>query len=118
MRGFTVMGYSLNRNHAFKDECHCYLLGHPLEIVDKFNYLGITLDTHLTYKPHINKSVLSKICKYIIDVHTSLVLFKSMILTDFDYGDVIYAASSNDNLNDLQTLQNKCDRPCTKSPYD
>ena len=30
----------------------------------------------------------------------------------------MYAAASNDILNDLQTLQNKCLRLCTKSPYD
>ena len=120
------MEYSLNRNHSFKDECHCYLLGQPLEVVDKYKYLGIILDTHLTYKPHIksviskvtNKlSVLTKIRKY-IDVHTSLVLFKSMILSHFDYGDFIYAAASNDILNDIQILQNKCLRLCTSSLYD
>ena len=53
-----VMGYSLNRNHSFKDECHCYLLGQPLEVVDKYKYLGIILDTHLTYIPHVKISVL------------------------------------------------------------
>ena len=61
-------------------------------------------------------SVLTKIRKY-IDVHTSLTLYKSMILPHFDYGDIIYEATSNENLNDLQILQNKCLRLCTKSPF-
>ena len=107
------MGHSLNRNISFKDECHCQLLDQTLEVVDSYKYIGITLDTHLTYKPHIKSiiskvthklSVLTKIRKY-IDITTSLTLYKSMILPHFDYGDMIYAATSNENLNDLQTLQ-------------
>ena len=62
-------------------------------------------------------SILTKIRKY-IDVHTSLILYKSMILPHFDYGDIIYAASSQENLNELQILQNKCLRLCTKSAFD
>ena len=102
------------------------MLDKTLEVVNSYKYLGIILDTHLTYKPHIKSiiskvthklSVLTKIRKY-IDIHTSLTLYKSMILPHFDYGDMVYAATSNENLNDLQTLQNICLRLCTKSPYD
>ena len=120
------MGFSLNKNIHFKEICQCKLLDQSLEVVDNYKYLGIILDTHLTYKPHIKSvitkvthklSVLSKIRKY-LDVHTSLVVFKSMILPHFDYGEVVYAAASNENLNDLQLLQNKCLRLCTRSPLD
>ena len=53
-----VMGYSLNRNIHFKNEYNCKLLGQTLEVVDKYKYLGIILDIHLTYKPHV-KSVIT-----------------------------------------------------------
>ena len=45
-----VMGYSLNRNVSFKNECHCRLRDQTLDIVDAYIYLDIILDTHLTYK--------------------------------------------------------------------
>ena len=121
-----VMGFSLNKNILFKNIGPFKLLNQSLEVVDNYKYLGIILDTQLTYKPHIKNIVakgthklivLSKIRKYLY-VRTSLTIFKSMILPHFDYGDIVYAASSNENLNDLQTLQNKCLRLCTRSPLD
>ena len=121
-----VMFFSLNKNLLFRETCHCSLSNQPLEVVDTYKYLGITLDTHLTYKPHIKNiitkvthklSVLSKIRKY-LDVYTSRTIFKSMILPHFDYGDVVYAGASQESLSDLQILQNKCLRLCTSSPYD
>ena len=121
-----VLGLTLNRNFRIKDHCNIILSNQNLEVVDSYKYLGVTLDTHLTYKPHIkntiNKvthklSLLTKIRKY-VDVHTSLIIYKTMILPHFDYGDVIYAAGSQENLNELQKLQNKCLRICTKAPLD
>ena len=94
-----IMGYSLNRNIIFKVECCCQLLGQTLEVVDNYKYLGITLDSHLTYKAHIKNviskvthklSVLTKLRKY-LDTRTSLILYKSMILPHFDYGDIVFA---------------------------
>ena len=111
-----VMGFSLNRKYTFKNDCKVFLSNHKLEVVDTYKYLGVVLDTHMTYQPHIknviNKvtyklSLLTKLRKY-VDSHTSLIIYKTMILPHFDYGDVVYAAGTQDNLNELQKLQNKC----------
>ena len=80
----------------------------------------------MSYKPHIkneiNKvtyklSLLTKIRKY-IDTRTSLLMYTTMILPHFDYGDVKYAAGTQENLNELKKNQNKCFRICIKAQFD
>lgn len=43
-----------------------------------------------------------------LEFRDSLLLYKSGILTFFDQGDIFYHAASKDQLQGLQTLQNKC----------
>ena len=50
--------------------------------------------------------LLSKICKYITQ-YTAIIIYKTMVLPYFDYGDLIYAAANMCLLDKLQRLQNK-----------
>lgn len=86
-----------------------------LEIVDKYLYLGVTLDDSLSFSVHINKIIsacsqklftLSKIRKYITK-DIAIKLYKSLILPVIDYGDVFYGCVPNILLDRVQKLQNK-----------
>ena len=58
--------------------------------------------------------LLSKVRPY-INVTTSTILYKSIILPYIDYGDIIYEATNTANLMKLQRLQNQCLRICARS---
>ena len=70
------------------------LSGTKLQYVRQFNYLGVKLDSRLTFESHANecihlvshkKILLTKIRTY-IDKKQALTIYKSKILPYFDYG--------------------------------
>ena len=72
------------------------------------------LDPSLTFKEHVNYvngktlgkiKLLGKVCSYIRPA-TALMLYKSLILPIFDYGDIIYDCLSVTDSKTLQVLQN------------
>ena len=78
-----------------------------LDKVNSYTYLGITLDSNLTFNKHIENCkkfathkvfLLYKIRKY-IDMETSLKIFKSMVIPYIEYGDIIYSGSNSRMLN-------------------
>ena len=79
-----------------------------------YKYLGITLDSHLTYKQHVNqcmKVVSHKLCllskiRQFMNEDTALFIYISMIAPIIDYGDIIYMGGTDDKLSKLQRLQN------------
>ena len=87
----------------------------PLQIVPTYKYLGITLDSTLSFNYHVRSvsnivsykiNLLAKIRKFLKE-RVSLQVYKSMILPYFDYGDVIYNSASKEGLDKLQRLQNR-----------
>ncbi len=104
--------------------------GIQLEKVRTFNYLGVKLDHHLTFKDHVayvNGKTFSKIrllgrlCRN-LDWGMLMLLYKTLILPVFDYGDVIYHRMSKQDAESLQRLQNSACRAILKcdmySPID
>ena len=96
-----------------------------VDCVDKFKYLGITLDQTLSYNKHIDKTIamishkiweLGAIRKY-STVKMSLTVYKSTIMPYFDYGDVIYMGGQKSKLEKLQRLQNRALRICMLKPH-
>ena len=88
----------------------------PLQVVPSYKYLGITLDSTLSFNCHVKSAasvvsykanLLAKIRKYLTE-GVALKIFKSMILPYFDYGDVIYNSAGQEGLDKLQRLQNRC----------
>ena len=87
----------------------------PLQIVTSYKYLGMTNDSQLNYKLHINKVVSSVSCKLklfqrmrnFLNVKAALLVYKSMMLPILEYGDVFLSAASVAGRKKLQTLQNK-----------
>ena len=92
------------------------LNGRGVDFVTSYQYLGVILDQTLSFNKHINNCIknvahkmylLSKVRPY-INVSTSTILYKSMILLTPCQGDIIYEATNTDNLMKLQRLQNQC----------
>ena len=81
-----------------------------------FEYLGVTLTSDLTWHEHVDNmmtkinqrlGVLRRIKEY-LDLNTRCVLYTSLILPLFDYGDLIWGDKNNVTLmNSLQVLENK-----------
>ena len=91
------------------------LNGTPLQIVNTYKYLGITLDNHLTYIQHVNKTigiVTAKIKQFqcmrgFLNTNAALMVYKNMLLPILEYGDIFLTAASSLNKRKLQVLQNK-----------
>jgi hypothetical protein len=85
-----------------------------LKEVNEYKYLGITLDSSLNYKVHIN-SLLAKVnarlgllrrIRYRINHDTARVIYLAMIRPYIDYADIIYEGAPKNLLGKLQKLQN------------
>ena len=96
------------------------LNGDNLVRVPYYKYLGVFLDSSLSFNKHIDVSkklichklyLLSKIRKH-INEYTSTQIFQTMIAPLIDYGDIVYSGTSTRNLDKLQSLQNRGLRIC------
>ena len=93
----------------------------PIDIVPHFNYLGITLDEHLSWKTHVAmvNGKLSKIngilnrLKYIYPTHVPLTIYKSLFVPHINYGSLVWGQ----NFNSICKLQKKVIRTVTRSNY-
>ena len=92
-----------------------------MQRVPSFKYLGVLLDSTLTYNLHIGSlirtvshkvSLLGKVKKYLRD-DAALQIYKSMILPYLDYADVIFDKAHSKDLEKLQRLQNRCLKLCS-----
>ena len=94
----------------------------PLQIVPTYKYLGITLDSTLSFNYHVRSatSTISYKVNLLVKIHkflcegVALKVYKCMILPYFDYGDVIYSTASQEGLDKLQRLQNRSLKICKK----
>ena len=93
----------------------------PIDIVPHFNYLGIILDKHLSWKTLITMVTgkLSKISgilnrlKYIYPTHILLTIYKSLFVPHINYGSLVWGQ----NFNSISKLQKKVIRTVTRSNY-
>ena len=97
-----------------------YIRDQKLQRVATYKYLGMILDMNLTFSNHLQQIqnvisqkclLLSKIRKY-INIHTSIILYKSMISPIMEYGDVIYGGAKGKQIQQLQKIQNRILRIC------
>ena len=102
-----------------------YVNNEKLLRVPFYKYLGVYLDTSLNFNKHIDNSrkiishklyLLSCIRRY-INEYTATCIYKSMIAPVMDYGDIIYAGTSCENLDKLQKLQNRGLRICINESH-
>ena len=98
----------LNKVPNFEIRCD----GTPLQIVNSYKYLGVTMDNQLNYNLHVNKlvaSVSSKLklfqrMRSFLSVPAAILVYKSMLLPVLEYGDILLSATTRANRKKLQTL--------------
>ena len=99
------------------------LNGTVLEKVCSYKYLGFILDDQLNFNKHISEItkivshklyLLSRIRKYITK-SACICIFKTMVLSLIEYGDIIYAGSSQNNVDKLSKLFYRGLRICDNS---
>ena len=99
--------------------------GQPIEFVNHYKYLGIMLDSTLSFKNQIQNtikivshkiSLLSKIRNYISET-AAINIYKTMIIPYLDYGDIIYYNLTMKIKGKLQTLQERALKICIKPQH-
>ena len=92
-----------------------------IERVDNFNFLGLTINEHMSWKPHIDKiankiskfnGILNKL-KHILPANILKTLYFSLIQSQLNYGILIWGF----DLNRLEKLQKKAIRIISCSKY-
>ena len=75
----------------------------PIDIVPHFNYLGITLDKHLSWKTHVAmvtgkllkiNGILNRL-KYSYPTHVLLTIYKSLFVPHINYGSLVWGQNFN-----------------------
>lgn len=92
-----------------------HINGEILEYVNMYTYLGLSLDSQLTIKNHLEHLYraailmvfsLASIRKY-IDTRTAILIFKAHILSRLEYGSVLCTGVNKIYLDQLQKLVKK-----------
>ena len=96
------------------------LSGNELPFVDTYNYLGITLDKHMSLTPLVSDVKRKVLCqsfklrklRRLITTECALAIYKQTILPVLDYaGFILYSLNKSDK-HDLQVIQNDMLRTC------
>ena len=96
-----------------------------LDRVCSYKYLGFILDDHLTFNKHIAELckivshklyLLAKIRRY-LTTEACITIFKSMVLSLVEYGDIIFTGTSSENLLKIDRLFYRGLRICLNFNY-
>ena len=83
-----------------------------LERVCSYKYLGFILDDQLNFNKHMNEMIstvshklylLSRIRRY-LNKEACIIIFKTMVLSILEYGDIVYAGTTVSNLDKIDKL--------------
>jgi len=104
------------------------LFGEPIEWVDTTRYLGLILDTRLTWSPHIDQ-VMKRTAQRMgmlgpllnrksdLSVRNGVLLDKRFIRPLMDYACPAWRSAALSHVRRLQVLQSKCLRLATGAPW-
>ena len=93
----------------------------PIEHVSSFNFLGLTIDQHLTWKPHLDKitakitratGILNKL-KFLLPIDIKLSLYNTLVLPHFNYNLILWGHK----FNKIEKLQKRIVRVTSCSKY-
>lgn len=102
-----------------------FLDSSPLENTEKFKYLGVWLDSDLSFKSHV-QNLSQKINFRLRNLYQSIDCFtlkvrekiaSQLILPILDYADVVYQNTNSCNLNPLNVAYNSICRFILRCPY-
>ena len=100
---------------------HILLNNKAIDIVPQFNYLGIILDEHLSWKAHVamvtgklskTNGILNRL-KYIYPSQVLLTVYKSLFVPHINYGSLVWGQ----NYDAISKLQKRVIRTITHSNY-
>jgi hypothetical protein len=103
------------------------LLGEPIHWVYTARYLGVILDTRVTWSPHIVQvrkkaaqklGLLSSLLhrRSVLSIRNGVVLYKHLIRPMMDYACPIWRSAACSHLRKLQVIQSKCFGIATGAP--
>ena len=102
-----------------------YCDGIPIQRVDEFKYLGILLDSKLTFEPHAQSllrrfapsSMLFAKCRYCMSIKaTEIIVFKSFLLPIVEHGALFLSLCSDSVVKKVQSHINRLLRIIYKQP--
>ena len=113
---FMIIG-SKQRVKNF-DQVDLNIQGQHIERVSQTKYLGVTIDSNITWSKHIEtmyKRLSSKIgilrrIRHCVPKYCLVTIYNSFILPLFDYCDIIFDSADKKHLDKLQILQNRSAR--------
>lgn len=103
------------RSANLKANLSLLISGDRLSGVDTYDYLGIMLDSTLTFRAHIDKIIagcnqrifsLAKIRKY-VPLHVAVLIYKAVVMSKLNYGGMLCLGAAKSHLARLQKLQNR-----------
>lgn len=94
--------------------------GKSLDYVNNYTYLGVKLDDCMNLQAYFSEVIsrlqhkIVMLCKIrpFIDTNTALIIYKTHILSQLEYGSIFIDNLPVNYLNKLQRLQNRCLRIC------
>lgn len=103
------------------------LFGRPIPWVEKAKYLGVILDSRMTFGPHIT-AVRNKAAFYLgrlgpifrnrrMSLRNKCTLYKACIRPVLTYASVVFAHAARSHLAKLQIIQNRFARNATAAPH-
>jgi hypothetical protein len=104
------------------------LLGEPIVWVDAARYLGVILDTRLTWSSHIDH-VRKKAAQRLevlgpllhrrsgLSIRNGVLLYKQIIRPMMDYGCPVWRSAARSHISKLQVIQPKCLRAATGASW-
>ena len=97
------------------EDVHVTCNGTEVEATATYKYLGVILDSKLTFSQHIENIKTKAVPKinslerisYYVNKDTILYLYKSLVLSQIEYADIVYDGLSKKDSKFLQRIQNK-----------
>lgn len=115
-----VIKFSRRRNNHVPQ---ISLNGAPLQVTDHLKFLGLTFDSKLTWKRHIEDTkgqclnrlnILKTLSHYHWGAEEEVLLrvYRALIRSKLDYGSLVYSSASKTNLKRLDVVHNSALRIC------
>ena len=98
----------------------------PIPIYTQIKYLGLTLDSKLTWNPHIvdkrkalnsRLHLLRPLLRSKMNIDTKLVIYKSLLRPLWTYGIQLWGAAKPSNTRSIQAFQSICLRLVSSAPW-
>lgn len=125
-KSYSILFATRSALHKQNNSLHVkFVDGTPLKNVEEFKYLGLWLDSRLTFRTHIDSIVKSINCSLrilyrSINCFTKQIRLKiitQLLLPIIDYADVVYQNTADINLKPLNVIYNSICRFVLRCPF-